>query len=248
MTKTTTNLWLDMIALVLMLGLMLTGAIIHFVLPSGTGNSLQLLGLGRHDYGAVHFWLAVAALVVLTLHIVLHWSFVCGVVAKALGKERPARRSLLAWGVGVLVLTVLLPILGLVWAMSRVEASDVPRFGYGRIAVSRSIATSVLPQAAEEPNPAVSVAAQVEVLDEPSTDRRGTVDKHEETCPKGAAINGRSTLGEAAAAAGVSVDALIAELKLGGSPAADARLGRLRRQSGLSIHAVRQIVCRKGPS
>jgi hypothetical protein len=244
MTKTLTNLWLDLLALLLMMGLMLTGGIIHFVLPPGTGRSLQLFGLGRHDYGAVHAWLAAAILAVLALHVILHWSFVCCLVAKGLGKERPAGRSLLVWGAGVLFVTVLLPILGIVWATSQVEASDVPRLGSGRAAVSPIVPASVLPQAAVESDPAASVAVHEEVLAEPRADQRGNADKHEETCIKGAAINGRSTLSEAAAAAGMPVEALIGELKLGGSPAADTRLGRLRRQSGTSIHAVRQIVCR----
>lgn len=68
--------------------------------------------------------------------------------------------------------------------------------------------------------------------------------KHAETCPRGAAITGRSTLGEAAAAADMSVQTLAAELKITGA-AGNTRLGQLRRHSGLSLHAVRQIVCRK---
>lgn len=40
MTKTITNLWVDLIALLVMLGLMLTGGVIYFLLPPGTGHSI----------------------------------------------------------------------------------------------------------------------------------------------------------------------------------------------------------------
>jgi hypothetical protein len=36
----------------------------------------QLLGLGRHDWGDVHFILALLFLVVILVHIVLHWSWI----------------------------------------------------------------------------------------------------------------------------------------------------------------------------
>jgi hypothetical protein len=131
MTRTITNLWLDLVALALMVGLMLTGGIVHFALPPGTGHSHLLFGLGRHDYGTIHFWLAVAALGMLALHLARHWSFVCGVVAKGLGKEKLGARTLQMWGVGVLVITVLLPILGIAWATSQVEVSNLPHRAQG---------------------------------------------------------------------------------------------------------------------
>ncbi|MCK4293485.1 MAG: hypothetical protein KAY65_09840 [Planctomycetes bacterium] len=36
-----------------------------------------LWGLGRHSYGKVHFYLALATASSMLLHICLHWSWVC---------------------------------------------------------------------------------------------------------------------------------------------------------------------------
>lgn len=246
MNRTIANLWLDLVALLLTIGLMLTGGIIHFVLPPGTGHSLRLFGLGRHDYGEIHFWLAALALGVLVLHIVLHWSFVCGVVAKSFNKERPGSRQLLRWGLGVVTTTVLLPIVLLVWSGSQVQASVVQhRDRDNEVApmteTNSSGSQKVQNSALKEP---ITAADTPEAESEATLARMGKSNKHEESCSKGAAINGRSTLGEAAAAAGLSVEALSKALALTAPPEASARLGRLRRQSGLSIHEVRKVICR----
>jgi hypothetical protein len=94
--------------------------------------------LGRHDYGTIHFWLAVAALVLLALHIVLHWSCVCSVVAKSLGKEKPRSRTQLGWGVATLGFAFLLPGLVFLWASWHVEQSAGPHRGQGRSGMSEA--------------------------------------------------------------------------------------------------------------
>lgn len=254
MSRATVNLWLDLVALILMLGLMLSGGVLYFVLPPGTGHSHQLFGIGRHDYGAIHAWLSVALVVVLVLHVVLHWTFVCCVVAKQLGKDRPGKKALLSWGAGLFVFTLLLPIAGLVWAKSRVEPSAMSRHNHKEVEASAGNAvmqagtfattqTPVAIPAAEQPIERGS-ADREEAVESHNSRHRSGMRKHEETCPRGSAITGRNTFGEAAAAAGMSVQALAAELKITGA-AANTRLGQLRRQSGLSLHAMRQIVCRR---
>ena len=62
--------------------------------------------------------------------------------------------------------------------------------------------------------------------------------------PLGAAINGRTTLQEAAEAAGLSVDTVLRDLKIPGTADPQQRLGQLKRQFGFSIHDVRMLVCR----
>lgn len=71
LTRTTLNLWLDLASLVALLGLILTGGLMYFVLPPGTGHSYVLGGLGRHDFGRLHFYLAVAAVALLAAHALL---------------------------------------------------------------------------------------------------------------------------------------------------------------------------------
>jgi hypothetical protein len=89
--RTTWNFVLDSISLVNLLLLAGTGSIMRWVLPPGSGGGRgygfrggrgpgpggeqvkQLLGLGRHDWGDIHFALVL-------VHLALHWTWIktCG--------------------------------------------------------------------------------------------------------------------------------------------------------------------------
>lgn len=45
----------------------------------------QLWELGRHDWGAVHFWLAVGFIVLMVVHLVLHWTWIKSYVKSLFG-------------------------------------------------------------------------------------------------------------------------------------------------------------------
>jgi hypothetical protein len=94
MKRATVNLVLDLIAFVDLLLLGTTGSIMRWVLPPGSGGGhgygfrggrgpgpdagqvRQLLGLGRHDWGDVHFVLALLFVLLILVHIVLHWTWI----------------------------------------------------------------------------------------------------------------------------------------------------------------------------
>jgi hypothetical protein len=118
-----TNLWIDLASLIVMVGLAATGGVIHFILPAGSGNFYELFGWSRHDIGRVHFYLAVAAIVLLVLHVLLHWAWICCVFAKALGREPPSRRTRTAWGGGILLGIAIFLVGGLWWASTMVQAT-----------------------------------------------------------------------------------------------------------------------------
>jgi hypothetical protein len=128
-TRTSTNLWLDVASLVVMIGLAATGGLIHFVLPAGSGRSHTLFGFGRHDFGQLHFYLAVAAIALLALHVLLHWSWICSVAANALGRETPSRRAQTTWGLALLLGIALFLGGGLWWASSVVQQTGTGRGG-----------------------------------------------------------------------------------------------------------------------
>lgn len=89
MRRDTLNFLVDALALVAFLGLLATGLILWTLLPPGSrgGHGLSLWGLTRHDFGDIHFWIAVALVVLLILHVALHWTWVCVTVQRWL---RPA--------------------------------------------------------------------------------------------------------------------------------------------------------------
>jgi hypothetical protein len=116
---------LDFVVLWLMLLMLATGLLIRYVLPPGSGgrgggHGLLLWGLDRHAWGGLHFWASLLLLLLLLLHVALHWTWVCGVVRRRLGDERgPVTYGhLLRWGLLTLGAVALLVggFMGLTWA------------------------------------------------------------------------------------------------------------------------------------
>jgi hypothetical protein len=125
--RNTLNFATDLFIAAIFLSIIGTGLVIRYVLPAGSGHSRTLWSLGRHDWGDVHFWLAVAACVLALLHVALHWQWVCVTASRLAradyktpgGPARITRRA--AAGISVIVLAVSLT--GFTWiARSNVRA------------------------------------------------------------------------------------------------------------------------------
>jgi len=132
MRRNTLNFLIDTLALLGLFVLIATGLVIRFVLPPGTGgrhggHGLQLWGMGRHDWGDVHFWTSVIVGVLLLIHLVLHWSWVCTTLCGLCGVDRAARGGKRnAFGVACLIVLIFL-FGGFVWyASSAVQEVDLP--------------------------------------------------------------------------------------------------------------------------
>ncbi|QDU90868.1 hypothetical protein Pla175_42810 [Pirellulimonas nuda] len=89
MTRTWLNFCVDALAAVEFAFLASTGLLIHALLPAGSGHWLTLWGLDRHAWGALHFWVAMAMLATVGVHLALHWKWVVCVVG---GKPKDHRR------------------------------------------------------------------------------------------------------------------------------------------------------------
>ena len=97
MRRTTLNFVVDLIGLTNLLLLMATGAIMRWVLPPGSSGggaghgygfrggrgpglggdpARRLLGLGRHDWGDIHFILASVFVLLIVVHLILHWAWI----------------------------------------------------------------------------------------------------------------------------------------------------------------------------
>jgi hypothetical protein len=110
------NFWTDAVLLLQMLALLVTGIILKYGLPPGQGRGRgygggwgwrgghgghrgdgsgprELWGLSRHEWGDVHFWIAVSLIAVLVLHLVLHWSWITHRVRCLVKRRRPAARE-----------------------------------------------------------------------------------------------------------------------------------------------------------
>jgi len=90
MKRSNLNFLVDAASFVAFLFLLSTGLLLRYQLPPGSGG-LEGRGTGsnaayrlvtllwdrtRHDWGEIHFWIAVALVTVLALHLFLHWKWI----------------------------------------------------------------------------------------------------------------------------------------------------------------------------
>jgi len=87
MKRNMLNFVVDVATALVMVGMIATGLVVRFVLPPGSGSRRILWGWGRHDWGDLHFWLAVAVGAVLVVHVALHWGWVCATVVGMVRKR-----------------------------------------------------------------------------------------------------------------------------------------------------------------
>jgi hypothetical protein len=93
MKRTTVNFIIDFVAFLDLLALAFTGFIMRFILPPGSAGHGQgfrggrpateakyLLSMDRHQWGDIHFYLAVIFAVLMLIHIILHWTWIKGYV------------------------------------------------------------------------------------------------------------------------------------------------------------------------
>jgi hypothetical protein len=110
MRRVTLNFIVDLLGFVDLLLLTATGAIMKWVLPPGTGAGRgygyrggrgplpadqirEVFGLGRRDWGNIHFVLASVFIFLILVHIVLHWTWVRSYVKLVLFRSRQAGQS-----------------------------------------------------------------------------------------------------------------------------------------------------------
>lgn len=134
MKRNTLNFLIDVVSALVLLGMVLTGLLMEFVLPPGS-RGLQVWGLDRHGWGQVHFWLACVGLGLVLVHVALHWSWVCTTLSRlVLRRSGPGsawRRN--SMGAGVLVaVTASLLLFVLVAGRSVEPGRDDHRGGRGQ--------------------------------------------------------------------------------------------------------------------
>jgi hypothetical protein len=113
MNRSRLNFLIDIVMTVLMAAVAGLGFLINWVLipgeerPAVYGSRVDLywLGLDRHEWGDVHLALGVALLVLLVLHVALHWSQVAGIWRRMVASG--AARVILALVLLVLVIVLM---------------------------------------------------------------------------------------------------------------------------------------------
>jgi hypothetical protein len=118
--KATLYFAVDIVAFALFVLLTATGILVRYVLPPGSGHFSTLWGMDRHQWGHLHFWMAVGLMAALALHLFFHGRFVVSVV-----RGRPREGS---GGRVALALLGLVALIGLASApfLAPVEQSGEP--------------------------------------------------------------------------------------------------------------------------
>lgn len=111
MSRGLLNLMIDLLAACCLLIVLITGYVLRFPLPPTTNRTHELWGLSRHEWGSIHSWASVGLLVVLAVHVVLHWEWIFSMIRRRIigehttGRSKPARA-------GFITATILIVIVG----------------------------------------------------------------------------------------------------------------------------------------
>jgi len=103
MKRATLNFIVDLISFCNLLGLAFTGSIMKWILPPGSagqgrgfrggrgpGEIKYLWSMTRHEWGAIHFYLAFLFVTLMVVHIVLHWTWIKNYFMSLFGFSRNA--------------------------------------------------------------------------------------------------------------------------------------------------------------
>jgi len=115
MSRTVVNFLLDCTLLAAFAVLIWSGVIVRFIFPPGPeAKGWSLWGLGYDQWATVQFAMVAILALGILIHVMLHWSWVCGVVATRLAGDKKAKLddgTQTLYGVGLLI--VIFNLLGL---------------------------------------------------------------------------------------------------------------------------------------
>jgi hypothetical protein len=88
-----------------------TGVLVRYVLPPGSGRYTTIWSLDRHEWGTIHFWIAIAFLAVLAFHLFLHWRWIATLLSGRPREGSGARVALGTVGLAALLALAIAPFL-----------------------------------------------------------------------------------------------------------------------------------------
>jgi len=88
-----------------------TGVLVRYVLPPGSGRWSSVWGLSRHDWGGIHYWIALGFFAVLAVHLLLHWRFIANLLGTRLHSGVRLRLALGIVGLLAVLALALAPVL-----------------------------------------------------------------------------------------------------------------------------------------
>jgi len=107
LSRTMVNFWLDALLMLAFAALAITSVIVQFVFPPGvTARGWILWGLSYGQWCSLQFGLLSVLGFGILVHVMLHWTWVCGVITRKILRRRelPDDGIRTVYGVGLLIL------------------------------------------------------------------------------------------------------------------------------------------------
>jgi hypothetical protein len=238
--KSNLNLSIDIIMLLLLTPLAGIGFLIKYVLIPGIqrneryggGVELEFWGLTRHQWGSIHLIISIVFLVLLLLHIILHWKMIIGIFKRMIPDKalRAISATLIA---GACLLMIAFPLF--------VKPEIVVRESLHLNRKIRQETLQTVPPG--EIRKGVSKEAEKDIVVSP----RAGLNKPEQTLSETVfvdpEINGRQTLQFVANKYDIPVEKLATDLNIPLDRAGE-KIGRLRRQYTFTMNDVRECILR----
>lgn len=114
-----------------MLAIGSTGVVMWIRLPPGSGHDATVLSLGRHDWGDLHAWLAVALGATLLTHLALHWKWIASVTAGQVERARRRRVTAALLALAAAVGLAAGPLVAPIVSVAERGRGDLPFHGHG---------------------------------------------------------------------------------------------------------------------
>lgn len=224
------NLSIDIIMLLLLMPMTGIGLMIKYVLLPGTERNerygsdvdLEFMGLTRHEWGSVHLIISIVFLVLLLIHIILHWKMIVCVFGRmAPNKSLRVLSATLLTGVGMLLIAFPL------FVKPEIIARE-------SLHLNRKFKQEVAPKEAQKDGTNDSVVP-------PSTGLNKQERTLSETVLADHEINGTQTLKFIADKYGIPAEKLASDLNIPMEQTGQ-KLGRLRKQYSFTMDDVRNSV------
>jgi hypothetical protein len=235
------NIIIDTVAYAGFVFLATTGLLMRYTLPAGSGHHTTVWGLDRHEWGALHFWIAIAFLAILVFHLILHWNWIVCVL-----RGRKTESSGLRFGLGLFGLIALL-FIAFTPLLSPVESVFHP--GQQRrlqqdetIPAERSPESTTIEEeqdGSQQPSGREEPASQKQSMTEQSSNEH---EPDNEFSFDEIAVRGNMTLSEVSTYYKVPVSHILKELGLPENTDENETFGRLRKIYDFEVHDVRRII------
>lgn len=223
-TRTDWKYLVDALMFVCIVGIVVIGLLMGFVIPEGRlgpGQSKYFLGVHRHQWGDIHLWLSLAFSALVVVHIILAWNWVKGKAKGLFGKP---------WKVAVGLTVLAAVIVPLVFWIAAPKNDPVyAEFGEGHGGRQGS-------RVGEEDRARDGTVAEIDTHGDKAVAGRMEAGSAE------AVITGKMTLREVERATGVPAKDIAARLGLPADVSLDETLGRLRQAYAFEMQALRDIV------